>query len=159
MGDFIDTRPSGNWFDLGLTAKVDKGVFTYPGPMDRTHAWAYLPDAARAFVALADMRDRLGRNAEFTYEGYALTGSELHRATEAALGRKLRLGGFPWLAIRAVGLVNPMMRAMASMSYLWRMPHRLSGQALHRLLPEFRETPVEEAVAQALGVGGQKAAA
>ncbi|MEO0999663.1 MAG: NAD(P)H-binding protein, partial [Pseudomonadota bacterium] len=43
-GDFIDTRaPSGNWFEDHIAPKAGEGRMTYPGPMDRVHAWAFLP--------------------------------------------------------------------------------------------------------------------
>ena len=55
-GDFLDTRGSGNWFDLVMTKQVASGRFVYPGATDVPHAWAYLPDLARAAVQLAAMR-------------------------------------------------------------------------------------------------------
>jgi hypothetical protein len=34
---------------------MPRGVVTYPGRLDVPHAWAYLPDLARAFVAIASI--------------------------------------------------------------------------------------------------------
>lgn len=42
-GDFLDTEPSGNWFDQIMTKSLAKGRFVYPGNPDVPHAWAYLP--------------------------------------------------------------------------------------------------------------------
>ena len=75
-GDFIERTKTGNWFDTYVTAKAAQGKITYPGPLDRVHAWAYLPDMAGAMAALADKRTELGPFAVFGFEGVNLTGAE-----------------------------------------------------------------------------------
>jgi hypothetical protein len=72
-GDFLDTEASGNWFDRIIAARVGKGKLSYPGPLDRIHAWAYLPDLAEAFAGLADRLEDLPQFLELTFPGYALT--------------------------------------------------------------------------------------
>ena len=51
-GDFFGGG-TGSWLDLVITKSLGAGKLVYPGPLDRPHAWAYLPDLARAFVAAA----------------------------------------------------------------------------------------------------------
>jgi hypothetical protein len=51
-GDFFGGG-SGTWLDQAMVKDIGKGKLVYPGPLDRVHAWAYLPDLARAFVAVA----------------------------------------------------------------------------------------------------------
>ena len=51
-GDFFGA-PEGTWLDLAIAKHWRQGKLTYPGPLDRAHAWAYLPDLAQAFVAAA----------------------------------------------------------------------------------------------------------
>ena len=95
-----------------------------------------------------------------------MTGAELAGHVEAALGRKVKRAGFPWIAIRAGGLFNAMWREIAEMSYLWFTPHRLSGRKLAAAVGELPQTPAREAVRQALadlgivgaGNGGEEAA-
>lgn len=145
-GDFIEGAATGNWFDGVITAKLARGRVAYPGPRDRVHAWAYLPDMARAAVELANMRESLPKFADVPFPGYALTGEDLCALVEAAAGRALRRTGVPWLAIRALGLVNPLMREVAAMRYLWDRPHRLDGTDVERLLPGFTPTPPEQAI-------------
>ena len=151
-GDFIDTEGSGNWFDKVIAAKLGSGVLTYPGPLDRPHAWAYLPDVARAAVALAEMRHALPRFADIPFPGHTLTGGELAEACEAALGRPVRARQMAWWPIQAARPVWPMARHLVEMRYLWEKPHRLEGETFRGFLPDFRRTPVEEALARALGV-------
>jgi nucleoside-diphosphate-sugar epimerase len=150
-GDFIDTEGSGNWFDRVVAARLDSGILTYPGPLDVPHAWAYLPDVARAAVELAAMREDLPRFAEIPFPGYTLTGRELAQACAAALGRPVRARQMAWWPIQAARPVWPMARHIVEMRYLWDKPHRLEGETFRRFLPDFRETPMKEALAHALG--------
>lgn len=52
-GDFFGAG-TGSWLDLAIARSVREGKLVYPGPMGIAHAWAYLPDLARAFVAVAE---------------------------------------------------------------------------------------------------------
>ena len=145
-GDFIEAAKTGNWFDSQIAAKARKGRTVYPGPLDRVHAWAYLPDMARAAVMLAERRDSLAPFTQVNFPGYALTGAELAEAIGQAVGRKQKIGGLPWWLIRILGLVQPAMREVMEMRYLWQVPHRLDGTRLHDLLPGFTPTPLPEAM-------------
>jgi hypothetical protein len=48
--------------------------------------------------------------------------------------------------------VMPYVGGMFEMRYLWSKPHFLDGTEFDRLLPGFRHTPVEAALASALPV-------
>ncbi|MEM9970516.1 MAG: epimerase, partial [Pseudomonadota bacterium] len=150
-GDFIDTEASGNWFDLVITAKVKRGTFTSPGEADAAHAWAYLPDLAKATVLLAEMRERLSHHEDVPFPGYTMTLGELRRHCEAALGRDLTLRDFPWWMIRIGGTVVPPWQKLVEMRYLWSKPHRLDDTRFAELLPGFRTTDPGEAIRIALG--------
>ncbi len=145
-GDFLDIEASGNWFDLVMAAKLAKGRFVYPGARDQCHAFAFLPDFARAFVALAEMRAHLPNHADIPFEGYSLTGQQLHDTVETATGKRLKPEGFPWPALALAAPFSPMMRHLREMRYLWSMPHRLDPAPLADLLPDFTATPIDEAM-------------
>ncbi len=149
-GDFIERKKTGNWFDSYIAAHVAEGRVMYPGPLDRTHAWAYLPDMARAMTVLADKRAGFAAFEEFGFPGYALTGQMLVDAMARSAGRKLKIKGLSWPMIRLLGCAMPQMREVAEMSYLWRRPHAIDGAKLAAALPEFRATPYEAAIAEAL---------
>ncbi len=149
-GDFIEVEKTGNWFDGQITNKIDKGVITYPGPTDQTHAWAYLPDMTRAAVQLCEIRDTLPSFADIPFEGFALTGDELITAVEDAADKKLKVKTVPWGVMSVVGIFSPLIREVVAMRYLWNKPHRLDGAALNALLPDFKPTPLRVALQQAL---------
>lgn len=158
-GDFIEREKTGNWFDTYIAAKAGQGRVTYPGPLDRVHAWAYLPDMARAMVGLAEKRAQIGPFAGFGFEGFNLTGHELVIAMERVAGRALKVGSMPWSAMRLAGLFAPDIREVMEMRYLWTVPHAIDGRKLEALLPDYRPTPLLAALADAMHVDVPEAAA
>ncbi len=154
-GDFFGCG-SGSWLDQAIAKDIAKGKLVYPGPLDLAHAWAYLPDLAAAFVAVA-AAPRTAAFQNLHFAGHTLTGREMLAGLEEA-GRSLglqpargfRQGAFPWLLIRAVGLAYPMWRELARMRYLWTMPHALDGRLLARTVGPLPTTPVVAALRQSL---------
>ncbi len=151
-GDFIDTQASGNWFDLIMTKKLDKGVFTYPGRTDIPHAWAYLPDMARAVVMLANQRAELANFEDVPFPGYTLSGTDIHALVQNAVGHPVRLKTMSWLPIRLISPFWAMGARLVEMSYLWNKPHHLNGAKFKRLLPGFKATNAQVAVANAVSL-------
>ena len=154
-GDFFGAG-TGSWLDQAIVKSIAKGKLVYPGPLNVPHAWAYLPDLARAFVAVAE-RPRVQGFERLHFAGHTLTGAQLLDAIEAAaagLGLRpatgFRRGGMPWALIRLGGLVRPMWRSLAEMSYLWRVPHALSGAALAQRVGVLRSTPLHDALQRSL---------
>ncbi|WP_147103735.1 NAD(P)H-binding protein [Tateyamaria sp. syn59] len=149
-GDFIDTQPSGNWFESYIAPKAGQGKLTYPGPPDLIHAWAYLPDMARAMVGLAERRRDFDTFEEFGFGGYALTGDDLIALVKQVMGKPMRVSRLPWWAVRVMGLWSPLMREVVEMRYIWYRPHQVDGTKLEKALPDFRVTPVQDAIATSL---------
>lgn len=149
-GDFLDTEPSGNWFDAMITAKLGKGRFVYPGRPDIPHAWAYLPDLARAAVELAEIRADLPRCLDVPFEGYTLSGQEILAQVNSHLEIQARLRQMSWLPLHLAGPFWPMGRCLLEMRYLWDTPHRLDGGLLRSILPGFKATPLAEALPRCL---------
>lgn len=149
-GDFYGGTKPQSWLDLIILARLRKDIFTWGGPMDIPHAFAYLPDLGEAFVALAEKRKELGSFERFHFAGHTLTGDEMKASAEAAIGRGLATRTVPWFALRAAGLFNPMMREVTRMSYLWRTPHSLDGAKLERAVGRLPATEPVDAIRQAI---------
>ena len=154
-GDFFGAG-QGNWFDTAVTKSLARGKLVYPGPLDVPHAWAYLPDFARAFVAVAE-QPAAAACERLHFEGFTLTGRELLEGIAAAAA-KLGLrpahdfahGSLPWRLIRLGGLVKPMWRELAEMAYLWQRPHALSGTLLLQRVGALPGTPLALALQRSL---------
>ncbi|MBI1396844.1 MAG: NAD-dependent epimerase/dehydratase family protein [Betaproteobacteria bacterium] len=154
-GDFFGSG-AGSWLDQVIAKDIRRGRIVYPGPCDLPHAWAYLPDLARAFVAVAS-RPAPGGFQRLNFAGHTLTGDDFVGALEQAaseLGlaptRGWQVKGFPWPLIRAGGLFVPMLRELSRMSYLWRVPHALDGTALTLVAGPLPATPIVAALRQSL---------
>lgn len=158
-GDFFGAG-SGSWLDLLVVKRIAQGRLDYPGDPALVHAWAYLPDLARAFVAVASLPD-LAPFERFAFAGHSITGNEFLGAVEraaATLGlapaRGWRRGGMPWPLIRVGGVVVPLWRELAKMAYLWRVPHALDGAKLAARCPALAPTSLDAAMLASLAALG-----
>lgn len=149
-GDFLDTQPSGNWFDRMMAPALPRGVLRYPGPPDVAHAWAFLPDLARAAATLAAQRDSLPRFLDVPFPGYTLTGHAMAEILARVMERPVVARPFPWWHLHLVRPVMPVIAGLFEMRYLWSLPHRLDGARLQALLPGFTATPPDQALAAAV---------
>ncbi|SDN54759.1 Nucleoside-diphosphate-sugar epimerase [Lutimaribacter pacificus] len=149
-GDFLDTEASGNWFDRLIAQDIRKGVIHYPAPVDVPHAWAFLPDLARAFHLLAERRDDLPRFCDVPFPGYTLTGDDLACALGRVMGQPVRIRPMRFWPLRLLRPVMPVLGGVFEMKYLWNLPHSLSAARFGALVPEFAATPVDQALAAAI---------
>ena len=157
-GDFFGGTGKGSWFDQVMGSKVAKGTYTAAGLVDIVHGWAYLPDLAKTFVALADKRDMLGSYEALHFAGHSVTDLQMKAAAERVVGRRLKLAQLPWWLLRAGAPFIPMWRALVSMSYLRFEPHRLVSGRLERIIGSVPHTALDQAVADALSDMGVEAA-
>jgi nucleoside-diphosphate-sugar epimerase len=148
-GDYLDGRPTGGWFDSQIANRLDHGRITYPGPLDLAHEWAYLPDFARAIVALAGHRDTLPAFCAMGFAGHNITGQQLVDGLKATIGKPLKLGGVPWPMLRLMSLFSPNLKGVVDMAYLWNKPHAIDGAAFAALAPDFTHTPLSQALSEA----------
>jgi len=156
-GDFFGSG-RGTWFDATIVKRIQSGEFTYPGPHGVGTAWAYLPDLARAFVAVAQRRAQLPSFEVLHFAGYQLTVQQwldtldpLARAQGwVAPQAHVRLSRLPWPLILLGGLVMPTWAALAEMRYLWQTPHELANDKLTALIGPEPHTPLAVAARQAL---------
>ncbi len=156
-GDFFGSGVN-SWLDLFVAKDVKKARITYPGPADVPTAWAYLPDLARSFVAVAALRAQLPTFEVLHFKGYSLTGAQWQAALEVIAleqvwiqpGSHLRFAGVPWLLMRLGAWAVPMWASVLEMRYLWNTPHELDNRKLVALTGPEPHTPLETALRQSL---------
>jgi nucleoside-diphosphate-sugar epimerase len=142
-GNFIDPNHSDDVMSLLFLRAISRGKITVPGAPDVLQAYCYVPDWARAAVALAEKRNELGRFEDVPFAGHAFTAEDLRVFLSRELGRELGYAAFPWWLFSLLSPFWELAREMREMRYLWNTPHSLSGTKLARLLPEFRATPLQ----------------
>jgi nucleoside-diphosphate-sugar epimerase len=149
-GDFFGGGGRGSWLDLVITKDLAKLRLAYPGPLDVMHAWAYLPDLAATLVRLAAIRETLRPFATFGFPGHAVTGEEFTRALAKAVRNRLRVTRMSWWLIHALSPFMPLPKELSELHYLWREPHRISGDTLDVAIGEIPHTPLDVAAARAI---------
>jgi nucleoside-diphosphate-sugar epimerase len=156
-GDFFGSG-KGTWFDTTVVAKLRQGVLTYPGPSDVATPWAYLPDLARTFVAVAVKRAHLQTFEVLHFAGHRLSARQwMDALTPVARSQawiepqgQLRLSALPWHIIRIGALFKPTWDALLEMRYLWHTPHALHNVKLTALIGPEPHTPLVDAARAAL---------
>jgi nucleoside-diphosphate-sugar epimerase len=154
-GDFYGTSGKGSWLDLFMIKNIEKGTFVWPGRADIPHAFAYLPDLADAFVALAGKIDSLPLFDRYSFAGHTLSGQEFKRHVDTAIGRTTKLGAAPWWMFRLISPVYGIAREVLEMRYLWETPHSLNGEKLRGLVDALPTTAPEIAIRDALSAQGK----
>jgi hypothetical protein len=140
-GDFLDTEASGNWFDRIIAAKIGKGRLSYPGPLDRMHAWAYLPDLAEAFAGLADRLDDLPQFTDLTFPRLRHDRGGACRRLRGRAGPEPVARTMSWLPVQVARPFWAEAKHLIEMRYLWDGPIALDGAALDRVLPTGARRP------------------
>ncbi len=146
-GDFFGPGSTLDWFDQVMLRDIGKGVVSTMGTKGVGRSWAYLPDLARAFEALAAVRQSLGSFENFHFAGNYVTPAEIGAAIAKAAPRPLKIRAFPLFLLNIIGLFDPIVRETAKMSYLWRSPMQLEDARLDELLGKGFGTPFEAAIA------------
>jgi nucleoside-diphosphate-sugar epimerase len=152
-GDYFG-EGTGSWFDRIIVKEIAAGRLTYPGPLDIVHEWAYLPDLAQALVALVERRDQLPPFAAFGFAGHAVSGRELLAAISRACRRDFEIDFMPWRLLKLMGVVVPVFRELADVSYLWSTPHAIDGARLAEIIGDLPRTPLDQAIAASLAALG-----
>jgi nucleoside-diphosphate-sugar epimerase len=156
-GDFFGSG-RGTWFDQVIVKDIEKGKFTYPGQRDVATAWAYLPDLARTFVAVAHKRAQLGVFEIFHFKGRSMTGQQWLDALDPIAQAQgwvkpeghVKFARLPWPLMRIGAFLLPTWAALSEMRYLWDTPHTLANDKLIALIGAEPHTPLSLAAQTAL---------
>ena len=145
-GDFY-----GPGVDNGLIGPMIRGPLTgkpvpWYGPRSVAHPVVYIDDVATAAVGLLLTPDRP------TFEmvgvsGDVFTGDEWAAALGKASGKPATLKEVPHWQVKLMGLFNRDAREFGELLYQWEGPLQLDDSKTRKLLPDWRPTPVEDALA------------
>ena len=139
-GSFID--PDGSHDAMGMIhmRNIKHNKLTQIGGKDTRHAYCYLPDWARAAVALAEMRTDLNGFEDIPFPGHHFTVNELKTELESATGQTFLIDNFPWTTLRLLSPFWNLAYEMLEMRGLWETSHQLCAKRFSELLPQFVAT-------------------
>ncbi len=150
-GDFIAPTVSARTvWNMIVLKSLPKGHITSFGNPSAKTAYAYLPDMARAAVALAEIPATLPAFADIPLPGLTLSMTDLAAEITAQTGKPIQIKRFNWLQLRLLSPFWELARELLEMRYLYDMPYSLSPEPLQRLLPNFQPTPLRQIVAEYL---------
>ena len=142
-GDFIAPDAPGSMLNMIILKGLAKGRIEVLAGMDVTRAWAYLPDMARAAVALAEKRADLPAFTDLPFADITMTMAQMKSRLEAMLGHDLKVRRFPWWAMTLASPFWELARELREMRYLYDLPHTLEPAPMAALLPDFRLTSLD----------------
>ncbi|MFO1202621.1 MAG: epimerase [Tabrizicola sp.] len=157
-GDFLLPEAPQMLMNRVILGKVAKGIVTTLGDPDALHAYAYLPDMARAAVQLVALGDQLPAYADIPFAGHAFTISDLSARITRLTGRPMRIKRFPTWLFTVTSPVWELARELREMLYLSSFPHALDPAPLRALLPDWQGTDLDEVILRhlsALGLQGR----
>ncbi|MDR3099744.1 MAG: NAD-dependent epimerase/dehydratase family protein [Paraburkholderia sp.] len=155
-GDFFGPQVGNSWLAQGF---VQRGqpvrTVREPGARGVGHAWAYVPDAARAICELIGMRATLAPFARFHMAGHwDADGTQMAAAicrVAQRHGLHARRKPFPWPLIYAAAPFATTPREMLEVRYLWREALQLDNARLVATLGREPHTPLDAAIEATLG--------
>lgn len=150
-GDFYGPGSEGDWFDQIIMREIKARKVSLQGTPGIGHSWAYLPDLARAFEALAAVRGTLGGFERLHFAGHFATPEQMGAAIAKAAPVRLKSGMFPFWMLQVYGLIDPVIREVVKMRYIWEHPLRLTDTRLDDILGAGFNTPFDVAVAATVG--------
>jgi nucleoside-diphosphate-sugar epimerase len=155
-GDFFGPGAANNWFSQGLVkAGPPLRSVMYPGKAGLGHQWAYLPDVAEIMTRLLERGAELPAFAVYHMNGvWDADGRRMIVAIEKAVGRTLKVRGFPWWSLPLLAPFVTFFRELREMRYLWAEPIRMDNARLVETLGEEPHTPIDIAVRTTLLADG-----
>ena len=152
-GDFFGPHQLMSWFKDGII-RPGKPLtsITYPGMLDVSHAWAYLPDLAETISRLADIEATLPAFQSVHFSGQWLErGIEIAESIRRVVGNPaLPVKRLPWIVFYLAAPFVTFMREALEMRYLWQTPLRLDNTKLVALIGPEPHTPLDVAVCETL---------
>lgn len=146
-GDFLDAGAPGSILNMVVLKGLARGRITAMGAPGVVRAHAWLPDMARAAVALAARRASLPKFNDIPFAGHAFSIEDLAAEIARQSGERPRVVPFGWWMMHLAAPFWELARELREMRYLYNTPHGLDPAPLAALLPGFEATAFSAIVA------------
>ncbi len=128
-------------------AAAGKPMRTF-GNLKAAHQWAFVPDLARTALDLLDIEEGLKAYEIFNFAGTVASPQRdfLEQVAQQAGHPGLAIRVLPWSAMKLAAMFDAVVRELMELRYLYDQSVILEGSKLRRTLPNFKETPIAEAI-------------
>jgi nucleoside-diphosphate-sugar epimerase len=136
--------------DRVMPAALGGKTATVLGDPDQPHTYTYLPDIGEALAVLGEHPDAPGQVWHLPNDPATRTTRQLVDIAYQQAGQpRTKVRGTPTLLLRALGLVNPVMRELVEMQYEYQSPFIVDSS---KIADRFglRATPLVQAVVDTL---------
>ncbi len=118
------------------------------GNLEAAHQWAFVPDLARAALKLLAIEENLNAYEVFNFSGNVASPERefLEQIAQQAGKANLAIRVLPWSALKVAAMFDATVRELMELCYLFDQSVILDGSKLRRTLPDFKETPIAEAI-------------
>lgn len=155
---FGPDTPRGAVLRPDVVARILAGSSVYVfGNPDMPHGYSYTPDVARGLAVLGQDAKAEGRAWHLPCAA-TLTTRELLDRFAARAGTSIKVRRVPRWALRTLGVVAPMLSAVADMSYQWDVPYVIDDGDFRRTFA-MGPTPLDEAIDATLDAQRRRAEA
>lgn len=131
---------------LAIEPVSGTGSLRWMGSLDAGHSCAYLPDVARAYVALGTAEGVTGRVWHLPHAS-AVTGREFLALVNDQLAEHRKVGVVSTRMLRLAAPFHRISRESLSIAYQWTAPFVVDDSAFRSRFPDVGSTPLAEAVA------------
>jgi nucleoside-diphosphate-sugar epimerase len=131
---------------LAIEPVAGRGKLRWMGSLDAPHSCAYLPDVARAFVALGAAEDTAGRIWHLPHAP-AVTGAQFHDLVNDGLPEPRATALVSTRMLRLAAPFHRISRESLPLAYQWTEPFLVDDSAFRARFPDFVSTPMDQAVA------------
>ncbi len=148
LPDFYGPNAELSYANAFIREALSGKTASFVGPLDAQREFAFVPDVADPLLLLAELSDAYGRC--WNLGGQAIQARAFADAVFAAIGKPPKYRSIPKFMLQAVGLVQPFMREVAEMYYLFDSGFVLDDGALQQRLGGYANTPIPTGLAQTI---------
>ena len=131
---------------LAIEPAAGRGKLRWMGSLHAAHSCAYMPDVARAYVALGSAPDTAGR-VWLLPHAPAVTGAEFHALVNDALPEPRATALVSTRMLRLAAPFHRISRESLPLAYQWTEPFLVDDSAFRARFQDFVSTPMAQAVA------------
>lgn len=143
--DFYGPKVDSSGITMAIEAMVKSKTGYFMGDPKTRHTYSYVPDIARASVALAIADDTYSQTWHAP-SAAALTGNELMTLVEETMGKKGKWKTMSRNSMLLMGVFIPILRELREMMYQFESDYVFDSSKFASRFPDFKLTSYEEGI-------------
>jgi nucleoside-diphosphate-sugar epimerase len=148
LPDFYGPNAELSYANAFMREALTGKTASFVGPLDAQREFVYVPDVADPLLRLAAMSGVCGRC--WNLGGQSIQARAFACEVFAAIGKPPKYRSIPKIVLQLAGIVQPFMREVAEMYYLFDSGFVLDDTALQRRLDGYKKTSISRGLSQTI---------